>query len=466
MKPPLSFLSILLLSGVIFVTACASEQEPDSIYEPGEELPGGETTNTLLFGQHAFSREVENITMENSLLFFGGNGFFNQPWVTAPASTEARDGLGPLFNARSCSGCHFRDGRGRPPLEEGEELSSMLFRLSVGEDENEMPIGDARYGGQFQPFSVSGVEVEAKIVITYEEKEGSYPDGSTYSLLRPSYALTELAFGDLDPDVVLSPRVAPAMHGLGLLEAISEERLLELADEEDADGDGISGRVRRVPKVGSEALAVGRFGWKAEQPNVRQQSAGAFLGDMGLTTSLFPEGECSPVQETCLDQPSGGSPEISDDILLRVERYGQLLAVPARATAEEPQTLEGKGLFLQAGCDSCHTPRHVTGEHELSELSGQTIFPYTDLLLHDMGEALADGSGETRVQREWRTPPLWGIRFFPAVSDHERLLHDGRARGVEEAILWHGGEAEASKEAFKQLSAEERQLVIDFVGSL
>lgn len=466
MKPFLSFLACLPLSGALLLSACSSAQEPVSLYESGEELPGGSGTNTLLFGQHAFSREVDNITVENSLLFFGGNGFFNQPWVTAPASTEARDGLGPLFNARSCSGCHFRDGRGRPPLEEGEELSSLLFRLSVGEDENEMPVGDERYGGQFQPFSVSGVEVEAKIVIAYEEEEGSYPDGTSYSLLVPSYSLKDLAYGELDPDVVMSPRVAPAMHGLGLLEAISEERLSELADEDDADGDGISGRIRRVPQAGVEELGVGRFGWKAEQPSVRQQSAGAFLGDMGLTTSLFPAGECTSVQEVCLEQPSGGEPEISDEILLRVERYGQLLAVPARGAAEEPEVLEGKGLFVELGCASCHTQKHVTGEHELSELSGQTIFPYTDLLLHDMGEALADGSGETRVQREWRTPPLWGIRFFQAVNDHERLLHDGRARGVEEAILWHGGEGEAAKEAFKMLSADERQSVIEFVGSL
>jgi CxxC motif-containing protein (DUF1111 family) len=462
------------LACLLFMVSLACSPEPSGGEQgagstPGEELPGGSTTNTLLFGENALTRHVENITDENEQFFFSGNGFFNQAWVMAPASTEARDGLGPLFNARSCAACHAKDGRGHPPLEVGDELLSILFRLSVGLDDQEMPVGDPVYGGQLQPFSVGDVPAEGTVLIAYSEQESTYPDGTKFSLRSPTYQLSDLAYGEAAQAVVVSPRVAPAMHGLGLLEAIPALRLAGLADEDDADGDGISGRLRMVPEIGEEGLSIGRFGWKAEQPSVRQQSAGAFVGDMGLTTELFPSGECEEGQVLCFEQPSGaeaGAAEVSPEILDRVERYGQLVAVPARSSADAPEILSGKQLFIKSGCSACHTPSHVTGEHELSELANQTIFPYTDLLLHDMGVALADGTGATRVDREWRTPPLWGLRFYPVVNGHDLLLHDGRARGIEEAVLWHGGEANASKEKFMDFGVAERQLLIEFVRSL
>jgi CxxC motif-containing protein (DUF1111 family) len=436
-------------------------------YDPGEELPGGEATNTLLFGQHAFSRHAENIEPDHERWFFAGNGFFKDPWVTAPASTTTRDGLGPLFNARSCAACHFQDGRGSPPLEgvAGSGVG-LLYRISVGYDEEERPILDPAYGGQLQPFAISGVDPEGEVELTYERESFTYPDGRVVLLQRARPRLLRLAYGSLSSGAVVSPRTAPAMHGLGLLEAISDERLLELADADDANSDGISGRVRRLPKRFEGDRTLGRFGWKSETRSLREQSAGAFLGDMGLTTEENPKQECTDVEKDCASKPGGGEPEVLPEVLEAIVFYARLLAVPARDRADHPDVLRGKELFLGAGCGDCHVPKQVTGDHELAELSDQVIYPYSDLLLHDMGAGLQDGRGAHRLDREWRTPPLWGLRFIEAVSGHTRLLHDGRARGVEEAILWHGGEAEASRNAYSKLASSERQLLIDFVLSL
>jgi CxxC motif-containing protein (DUF1111 family) len=255
---------------------------------------------------------------------------------------------------------------------------------------------------------------------------------------------------------------------LGLLEAIAEEQLLELSDPDDVNGDGISGRINRVWDVSAQTEAVGRFGWKAEQPSVRQQSAGAFLGDIGVTSSLFPNAECTAAQLDCQQAPSGGEPELSDRLLDRVERYSQLLAVPARLRYVEPGVLRGKEQFDQLGCAACHVPSHQTSpDAELEEVANQRIWPYTDLLLHDMGEDLSDHRPSFAAQgNEWRTPPLWGIGSYPAVNGHDRLLHDGRARGVAEAILWHGGEAESSKQGFLEASRSAREDLVEFVESL
>ena len=458
---------------ILAATGCSATGR-SSAYQEGEDLPGGTSTNTFLFGKNALSRHADNISVEHEEMFFSGNGFFNQAWVTAPSSTEASDGLGPLFNAKSCSACHADDGRGRPPLLQDEAILGILFRVSVTEDDEGMPVGDAIYGDQIQPYAIADVLPEAQVAIRYEEVTKKHADGTRYQLLVPNYELSDLSYDRASSDAILSPRVAPGMQGLGLLEAIPEARLEELADEEDEDGDGISGRIRLVPDKTSGSLRPGRFGWKNEQPSIFQQTAGAFLGDMGLTTSLTIKGakhslECTSVQVDCLEQPSGakeGEPEVSDKILSRVVLYSQLLAVPMRDRAHDDEVLQGKELFFQIGCQNCHTPSHNTGKHELDELSNQLIFPYTDLLLHDMGRDLADGEGRREIHREWRTAPLWALRYYSVVNQHDRLLHDGRARGIEEAIMWHGGEAEAAREDFSSLTAAERALLIQFVESL
>lgn len=449
---------------VALSSACGDEPGEDS-----EARPGGDTTNDLLFGANAFLPPADNITRDNERMFLTGNAFFNQSWTVAPSSTASRDGLGPLFNARSCSGCHFKDGRGRPPLEEGEEFSSMLLRLSVpGDGAGGEPVPDPGYGGQLQPFGVDGVPGEGKPRVAYRTLTGEYADGEPYELLEPTYSIDDLAVGQLGAEIRISPRVAPAMIGLGLLEAISQERLDWLADPDDADDDGISGRSNRVWDVAARAFVTGRFGWKAEQPSVRQQTAGAFLGDLGVTSSLFPEQECSDSQSECHAAVSGGDPEVTDELLERVARYSELLAVPARFDYADADVRRGKARFMDAGCDACHTPSHRTAsDARLEETRDQLIWPYTDLLLHDMGEALSDDRPSFAADgNEWRTPPLWGIGRYPQINGHDRLLHDGRARGVAEAVLWHGGEAAQSREAFIQLDADARRDLVTFVKSL
>jgi len=437
--------------------------------EPGEKYPGGETTNTLFFGVNAFIRHAQNITDEHRSSFHSGNSFFNQAWVQAPASTTARDGLGPLFNARSCSACHFKDGRGRPPLEADEQFISMLLRLSVpGAAPDEPPRPDPNYGDQFQPFALPNIAGEGTPSVSYTEVDGTYDDGEPYTLLKPTYQFDELNYGPLAEDVQISPRVAPAVIGLGLLEAIPEARLRALTDPDDSNGDGISGRVNMVWDSVEQAMAVGRFGWKAEQPTVAQQTAGAFLGDIGATTPIFTVEDCTDTQTDCLSAESGGDPEVQPVLFEKVVLYTSLLAVPQRRSWSTPDILAGKATFNRIGCASCHVPKHETGnDHPLVEVRGQRIFPYTDLLLHDMGPELADDRPVFAAGgAEWRTAPLWGLGLYKVINKHDRLLHDGRARGVAEAILWHGGEGESAKDGFVALAKADREQLIRFVESL
>jgi CxxC motif-containing protein (DUF1111 family) len=437
--------------------------------DTGEGLPGGDTTNSLLFGANAFLPAAHNISLDNMLMFSAGNAFFNQAWTEAPSSNESRDGLGPLFNARSCSACHFKDGRGRPPLGDEVDFTSMLLRIGTGGlGPDGTPLPDPVYGDQLQPTGAGDVPGEGAPRVTYTAVAGEYADGTGYELSAPTYDIEAPSHGPLVADLRISPRVAPAMIGMGLLQAIPERRLDELADPDDADGDGISGRINRVWDVATQALAVGRFGWKAEQPSVRQQAAGAFIGDLGITSSVFPEQQCTEAELECQGALGGGDPEISDRLFERVVRYSELLAVPARSTFAEPNVLRGKARFGELGCGGCHTASHRTSDGaELAEVRDQLIWPYTDLLLHDMGDALSDRRPTYAASgNEWRTPPLWGLGHYGDVNRHDRLLHDGRARGVAEAILWHGGEAEATKQGFLELPAEDRLDLISFVESL
>lgn len=436
---------------------------PAAELEPDEWLPGGATTNTILLGSNAFLRGAANLTPEHEMDFFAGNSFFNQGWVEAPASTGARDGLGPLFNARSCSGCHFRDGKGGLPEDGEAPFVGLLLRLSVPGDGG--PVPDPVYGGQLQDQALPGVMAEASPRITWVEMPGRYADGTEYALLSPSYEILQPAYGPLPGDLMVSPRIAPHMPGLGLLEAIAEARLLELSDPDDADGDGISGRVQ-WHEVDGERLP-GRFGWKADAPTVAHQVAGALAGDMGLTSPLGPADHCTEAQADCLAKPAGGAPEVQPHIFEQLVLYSRAVAIPARRMADDPRVLQGKALFASLACDRCHVPSHETGDAALPEFEGQRIWPYTDLLLHDMGEGLADGRpvGEASGQ-EWKTAPLWGLGMIGQVGGAARFLHDGRARSLGEAVLWHGGEAEAAREAFVELDADDRDALLAFIEDL
>ncbi|MEZ4299904.1 MAG: di-heme oxidoredictase family protein [Polyangiaceae bacterium] len=453
------------LCSALFAACGPAEAPPPSI--PQDVMSGGDTT---IFddGREAFSYPAKNLTREHKDTFFLGNTTFNRNWVQAPASVTSSDGLGPLYNATSCSACHFKDGRGAPPETDTEPMLGLLVRLSVpGEDAHGGPLAEPAYGGQFNHHSITGVPPEGSCFVEYEEIQGTYPDGEPYSLRRPKLVFADLSYGDMAPDAMTSPRVAPVMIGLGLLEAIPEADILALADEDDADGDGISGRPNFVWSAGANAAVLGRLGWKANQPNMRAQVSGAFLGDMGITSSVRPDADCTPSETACAEAPNGGDPELPDDKLDRVVLYSRTLAVPARREYDDPDVIRGKQLFEAAGCASCHVESFQTGPFEIEELSNQTIFPYTDLLLHDMGEDLADGRPDyLATGTEWRTPPLWGIGLVHVVNHHEYFLHDGRARGLEEAILWHGGEAEPSRESFRAMSAPDREALVRFLESL
>lgn len=456
---------LLSLSVIIFVSmiGIALAQEASD-----RSQLGGDTTiqNTT---QNAFTFNAPVLDRYQRLNFFVGDSFFNQNWVTAPASTTARDGLGPMFNSRSCAGCHFKDGRGRPPLFVGEAPTGYLIRLSIPErDITGSYLGDPTYGSQFHDRALEGVAPEGDLIVEYTEVLGEFADGTPYSLRQPFIRLENMTYGELHPEVMLSPRVANQVIGLGLLEAISETTLLALADPTDRDGDGISGRPNYVWDYYNNQQTIGRFGWKANQPHLLQQTAAAFNGDIGITTSLFPLQNCVTGQVDCLNAIDGGMPEISDDDLLKVVLYMQTIAVPAQRNPDDPQVQQGYQLFLDADCNSCHIETLETGIHpSVPALSHQTIYPYTDLLLHDMGEGLADGAPDYEATgQEWRTPPLWGIGLFETVNGHTNYLHDGRARNLMEAILWHGGEAEASRDTFINMTAEERDALLAFLRSL
>jgi len=455
------------LLGALLCISCADEAAPTMSWAVDPRSGGALTVTDNT--RDAFARTAPTLSPERQNTFFVGNSFFNANWVTAPASTEGRDGLGPTFNTASCSACHFKDGRGRPPLSADEPFEGLLLRLSVpGAGAHGEPVGEPAYGGQFNHRSVQGVPAEGRAVVEYTERVERFADGTTASLRVPTVRFPELSFGPMREGTMVSPRVAPAMVGLGLLEAVPEADIFALADPDDRDGDGVSGRPNRVWNVALGAPSLGRFGWKANQPDLLQQTAGAFLGDLGITSTLFPDENCPPAQQACRAAVRGGQPEIDDSKVAAVVLYSRALAVPARRDVDAPLTTRGAALFEQARCTACHTPTLRTGAAApLPELAGQTFHPYTDLLLHDMGEGLADGRPDfLATGREWRTTPLWGVGLIERVNRHTFFLHDGRARNLTEAVLWHGGEAERSRESFRAMTRVDRDALLAFLQSL
>lgn len=453
--------------------------------EPFEAMQAGAGTTKKIVNVDAFSFSQANLSFEQEETFKLGNALFRKLWVSSPSSTEASDGLGPLYNSRACQNCHLKDGRGHPP-EKGERSSaSMFLRLSVPPKTDEeraalasgalKVIPEPTYGGQFQDFAVPGLKAEGRMVITYSDHAVTLDDGMEVTLRRPAYAVADLGYGPMATDVMLSPRVTPQMIGLGLLEAVPREDILGRADPDDADGDGISGRPNWVMDPETGEMALGRFGWKAGAPSIRAQSADAFAGDIGISTPLSntPHGDCTANQPECLALATGeqerlGVSEAPDPVLDLVTAYSQTLGVPQRRDVGEAAVLAGKALFYGAGCAACHVPKYVTSRKAPNKAHRfQLIWPYTDLLLHDMGPGLADNRPEGQASgTEWRTPPLWGIGLTETVSGHTLFLHDGRARNLVEAILWHGGEAQAARDSFAGMSAEQRADLITFLESL
>lgn len=492
-----------------------AEAAPQADGKPGPqgELTGGATT-VYANGRNAFALPAANLGDEERTRFVIGNSFFKRNWVEAPASTRARDGLGPHFIARSCGGCHVQDGRGAPPdlrrrlgpaastpAADGahEPPVALLMRLSVpGTDAHGGPRPEPTYGDQFNNAAVAGVRPEGEVRLRVSPVHGRFADGTRYTLQRPHYEFAALGYGPFATGTMASPRIAPQLVGVGLLEAIADADILRNSREQ-AEAEGpIKGRPNRVWDAFAGEMRIGRYGWKANVASLAHQTAAAFRGDIGITSSRFPDESCTPVQTDCraaprgqpttADAPAGTAagavrpvadagrdrplPEIDDKTLGDVVFYQAVLAPPARRHADDAAVRRGQRLFEQARCATCHRPSYVTATPPFPPLSskaleGQRIWPYTDLLLHDMGEGLADGRPDFEAGgRDWRTPPLWGIGLIKGVNGHDRLLHDGRARGVLEAILWHGGEAEASRDRVLKMSRAEREALVKFVESL
>ena len=473
-------MSLLRLSPLLLATALAACDDAPRFTqaEPGEALSGGQAT-VLRSDRNAFSMPSANLSPERRLDFAVGNSFFRNPWVIAPATTTARDGLGPLFNTNACQNCHVRDGRGHPPELDDNNAVSMLVRLSIPDQpayakeiERLGVMPEPVYGTQLQDMAIPGVAPEGKVRVAYTSQVVTFKDGHQVELRQPELRITQLGYGPMHPDTQFSARVAPPMIGLGLLEAIPEAAILANADPDDRNGDGIRGRPNRVWDDALGKAVLGRFGWKAGQPNANQQNVHAFAGDMGLTSTLLPKDDCTPAQTACLAAANGdgadGEKEVSDNILRLVTFYTRNLGVPARRNVDAPQVLAGKNLFFQAGCQACHTPQFTTGANSSEpELANQVIRPYSDLLLHDMGPGLADQRSEFAAGgQDWRTPPLWGIGLTETVSGHTQFLHDGRARNLLEAVLWHGGEAQAARDQVLTFNAEQRAMLLAFLNSL
>ena len=477
----MKYLATMLMSlGLLPLIASAESSLPDKkpkyTQEQMAKIKSGGDTTTPKTGANAFSLPSSNLPMSKRLDFSVGNSFFRNPWVQAPATTDVRDGLGPLFNTNGCQNCHIKDGRGHPPEKGDINAVSMLVRLSIPALTDEQKkqlikngtIPEPTYGDQLQDFALPEAKPEGQISLTYTDVPVTFADGEVITLRKPNLTITDLNYGPMAEDVMLSARIAPPMIGLGLLEHIPETTLQSFVTEQADEGRGVSGKLNQVWDVQENKTVIGRFGWKAGQPTLMQQNAAAFNGDLGLTSALFEQENCSDKQSICQELPNGGKHEITEKVLNFVEFYSQHLAVPARRNITDPQVMKGEKLFADIDCESCHRTNIKTANvPNRPALSEQTINPYTDLLLHDMGEGLADNRPEFLANgQEWRTPPLWGLGYTEEVNGHTNFLHDGRARTVMEAVLWHGGEAQMSRDKVLQMPLSDRQALVTFLNSL
>ncbi|MEO8296024.1 MAG: di-heme oxidoredictase family protein [Gemmatimonadota bacterium] len=423
-------------------------------------LSGGATT-VFDASLDAFSFPAPNLQALNQVRHEAGDVAFEAEFGEDP--TGPNPGLGSVFDNISCESCHLGDGRGRPPVG-AEPFSSMLFRASVaGKGPHGSPSPVPGFGTQLQMQATTGITPEIQAAVSYVESLGVFSDGTPYTLQVPHYTLAGL-YRPLPVQYLFSPRAAPAVFGLGLLEAVPEIEVLLRADPTDRNRDGISGRPNYVWDEVHQRVALGRFGWKANNPSLLQQTAGAYNGDMGVTSQIFPAESCAGQYPECITHP----PEVDSMTVANVAAYTQTLGVPARRNLSDPTVLQGERLFYSSGCNGCHTPTLVTGNLPgVPEVSGQIIHPYTDLLIHDMGPALADGRPDFQATgSEWRTAPLWGIGLVQTVNGHTRFMHDGRATSLLEAILWHGGEGKNASDRVRRMKMSDRQALIVFLESL
>ena len=464
------FFSVLLLVFVLSLAGCSEDPPPD-LGELHDENPtefaemGGELTIDNAGGE-AFSERAPNLTGLNFTLHQAGRTVFRESFVAPPAPLSY--GLGPLYAHSSCNSCHISGGRGKP-INGAENPESMMLRISMpGATATNGPLPVQDFGVILHPRATGSIRNEGNITVVYKTVSGKFDDGTGYTLRQPTYSITN-AYTSLPSGMFMSPRISQQLVGLGLLESISESDVLANADENDADADGISGRANYVYNYLTFSTSLGRFGWKANIASVNEQSAFDFQQGMGVTVGTDPynfENCKDQVQATgeLLDDPEAKSAET----LYPLTVYLKTTAVPKRRNMNTDLVRRGQKLFTDADCIKCHVESYTTNSaDDIVQLHNQMIYPYTDMLLHDMGDGLADNRTEyLATGREWRTPPLWGIGLTETVNGSTYFLHDGRARGLVEAILWHGGEAESSKNKFVKMSKQDRDALIAFLNSL
>ena len=451
-----------LLSMVMFAAVSCNDNAEEVLPQKIDgELAGGDMTVYLNTSQ-AFGTPAPNLSTENFNRHQDGDVSFEAAFVSSPSPRNG--GLGPVFNNNACNACHPADGRASFPSNINA-MSGFFLRISVpGTDAHGGPKPVPGFGTQLQHQSLYSYVAEAKLQVSYTEREIELADGTVVTLKSPTYKIID-PYMELPADVQTSPRIGMPVFGLGLLEAIPESAILANADPVDTDADGISGKANYVWDVVTQSEQLGRFGWKAGTASVLAQSAGAYSEDMGLTTYLHttPSSYGQSNGDTTITEP-----EVSREELEKVAFYGQTLGVPAARNLDDLQVIAGRQIFDEINCKACHIPSFKTGtDTELEEARNQTIYPYTDMLLHDLGEDLADNRSEFLADgKEWKTRPLWGIGLTELTSGHTSFLHDGRARNLTEAILWHGGEAEKSRDQFIDLSTEEREALLAFLNAL
>jgi len=463
MTSPTRLISYTTFAIALAFVAFQSCRKPKEIKEEdlNEWYSGGKQT-TFASGTSAFGQAFTGLTEQKDALHEFGDAAFEATFNSD--NTQLNHGLGPIFNNQSCGFCHVADGRGKAPMA-GEALSSLLLRISIpGEGPHGEPLGVPGFGGQLQQRGIFGVLAEAGVNVSYTEATYQFPDGESYSLRKPVYTITN-PYIPMPAGVMVSARMATPVFGLGLLEAIDESSILSKADEADSDGDGISGKPNYGYDIMSGTSKLGRFGWKAAQPTIIQQSAAAYVEDIGVTNMIFPTE--SSWGQSQYDNKNDDH-ELGDSTLYAVAYYIKTLAVPGRRNANDATVKNGKQLFNSIGCAKCHVASYTTkADMAFPEVSNQLIYPYTDLLLHDMGSDLADNRPDFRATgNEWRTAPLWGIGLTTTVNGHNNFLHDGRARNLTEAIMWHGGEAAGAKQKFESLSKSNRDAILKFLASL
>lgn len=471
---------------------------------------GGDTT-VHFQGEsvRAYRNPAANLTEEEVATHLVGDALFERNFSDNP--TRPLKGLGPVHNNTSCIACHAKDGRGAlPVVPTGQEWvafkqnESIFLRISIESPSIKSapksamnswgaPVSVPGFSDQLFHLGSYGVREDlpgvgqARVWMKYETSEFTYPDGEVVSLRKPFFKITD-AYDEMTlpdgtvqsrlyaEDVRIGPRMSQPMFGLGLLEAIKESDILKLSSR-DLRHEGVSGKVNWVFDIEKYLsgniypVSMGRFGLKNNTPTVFHQSLGALRGDIGVTNYAFPEESIlgTPLYDSYV-QRSGNkiegfetTNEISDALVF----YSQTLAVPSRRNIDDPEVIRGGRLFNQVGCASCHHPRYETGTHPIQAFSKQIIYPFTDMLLHDMGDELADNRQDFDASgREWKTRPLWGIGQTQTVNPRAGFLHDGRARTLEEAILWHGGEGSFSRRQFSNLSKDERAALVRFVKSL